>query len=180
MPEQVVFCGGPGGGKSTVLNALHKLGYTIAQDSAREIIRARRERGLRPRPEPREFARRIFDLDAMHYARHTAEPGIVFYERGVVDALGMLREAGALSDSELSTKLAAYRYHRRVFLFPPWEAIYANDAERDQSFADAVRIAHAVSAWYARCGYEVVEVPRFGVNERCAFVLREMGLTLSS
>ena len=39
--------------------------------------------------------------------------------------------------------LATYPFHATVFVLPPWEAIYATDAERDQSFADAVDVHDA-------------------------------------
>ena len=64
----------------------------------------------------------------------------LFFERGIVDALGMLHEVGALPDNELQALLSTYPYQRRVFLFPPWEAIYSNDAERDQTFVEATRV----------------------------------------
>jgi predicted ATPase len=36
---------------------------------------------------------------------------LTFYERGVVDALGMLHEVGALTENELKALLSAYPYH---------------------------------------------------------------------
>jgi predicted ATPase len=100
---------------------------------------------------------------------------LVFFERGVVDAFGMLNEIGVLPHSELQAFLLAYPYHRQVFLFPPWEAIYANDAERDQTFVEAARVYRGASEWYQRCGHEVVDVPRLGVAERCTYILQALG-----
>ena len=51
------------------------------------------------------------------------------------------------------------------------EAVYANDNARDRSFAEAVRVHEAMVRWYRRCRYEVVEVPRLTVAERCEHVL---------
>lgn len=61
-------------------------------------------------------------------------------------------------------------------MLPPWEQIYATDDERDQTYADAVRAFSLVCDWYRRCGYDLVEVPRAPVNERCAFVLRTIAV----
>jgi predicted ATPase len=36
--------------------------------------------------------------------------------------------------------LASFPFHATVFVLPPWQAIYANDAERDQSLAEAVDV----------------------------------------
>jgi predicted ATPase len=69
-----------------------------------------------------------------------------------------------------------YTYHQQVLAFPPWEEIYCQDAERDQTFFDAIRIFEILSKWYRRCGYTVIEVPKQGVAERCDFILRALGL----
>jgi len=173
--QRIVFAGGPGSGKTTLLHALQLRGYPVVGDSARAIIQAHKSQSLSPRPPPREFAHAILRLDIQQYEEHTFQAGLVFFERGVVDAVGMLHEVGALPENELKALLSAYPYHRQVFLFPPWEAIYANDAERDQTFVEAARVYRGASAWYERCGYEAVEVPKVGVAERCAFVLQALG-----
>jgi len=176
MPTQrIVFAGGPGSGKTTLLHALQLRGYPVVGDSARAIIQARKSQSLSPRPPPLEFAQTILRLDIQQYGEHASRAGLVFFERGVVDAVGMLHEVGALPENELKALLSAYPYHRQVFLFPPWEAIYANDGERDQTFVEAARVYQGAYAWYERCGYEVVEVPKVGVAERCAYVLQALG-----
>ena len=176
MPTQrVVFAGGPGSGKTTLLHALQLRGHAVVADSARVIIQARRSRSLSPRPPPLDFARAILRQDIQQYGEQASASGVVFFERGVVDALGMLHELGALPDNELRKLLSAYPYHPQVFFFPPWEAIYATDAERDQTFVEAAYVYRVASEWYQRCGYEVVEVPKLGVVERCAYVLQSLG-----
>jgi predicted ATPase len=172
MPTQrIVFAGGPGSGKTTLLQAFQLRGYAVAADSARAIIQARRSSSLSPRPPALEFAQAILHQDMRQYGEQASQAGPVFFERGVVDALGMLHELGTLTNSELQRVLSAYPYHGQVFLFPPWEDIYANDAERDQTFVEAARVYRGAFEWYQRCGYEVVEVPKVGVEERCAYVL---------
>jgi predicted ATPase len=171
----VVFAGTPGGGKTTVLHALQLRGYAVVADSARAIIQSRRSSSVSSRPAPLEFAQTILHHDIQQYGQHASKSGLVFFERGVVDALGMLNEIGVLPHSELQAFLLAYPYHRQVFLFPPWEAIYANDAERDQTFVEAARVYRGASEWYQRCGHEVVDVPRLGVAERCTYILQALG-----
>ena len=86
----------------------------------------------------------------------------------------MLDGVAPLSDSELSTWLSTYQYCSKAFMLPPWKAIYANDAERDHTFEHAERVYDITRAWYRRCGYQVIEVPRVSVAERCAYVLRAL------
>ena len=65
--------------------------------------------------------------------------------------------------------LASYPFHAAVFVLPPWEV---NDAERDQSFAEAVDVHAKVVRWYRSCGYALHEVPRLPVAQRAEHVLR--------
>jgi predicted ATPase len=84
----------------------------------------------------------------------------------------MLHEAWPLASIELESMVALYPFHATVFLLPPWEVIYANDAERDQSFAEAVDVHAKIVRWYHSCGYVLNEVPRLPVAQRAQHVLR--------
>jgi predicted ATPase len=70
--------------------------------------------------------------------------------------------------------LSKYQYFPKVFVLPPWKAIYENDAERDHTFEHAESVNRIAQAWYRRCGYQILEVPMVSVDERCGFVLREL------
>ena len=176
MPRvRVVLTGGPGAGKTTLLEALRARGFATVPETAREVIEARRRQGLTPRPSPPHFAEEILRQDIEKYREDRRGDGPIFFDRSVVDALGMVDEVRPLPEHALHALLAAYPYHREVFAFPPWEAIYRNDAARDQSFDEATRVHREVTRWYRRCGYEVVEVPRVTVSERCEHVLGRLG-----
>jgi predicted ATPase len=174
MNPRIVMTGGPGAGKSTLLGALAARGYGAVPDSARALIVERKARGLPQRLGPSEFAHEILRMDVDRYLRARAESGRVFFERGIVDALGMLDELGLLAREDVDRYLAEYPYHPVVFVLPPWERIYRTDDERDQTFAESVRIYGLIRRWYVRCGYELVTVPRVAVAERCAFVLHAL------
>lgn len=169
--SRIVFSGGAGVGKTAVLIALQALGHTVVGDSARSIVQARKARGLSPRPGADQFAQEVLLRDVENYKRHTASSGLIFFDRSVVDALGMLDQVSPLSEVELNHWLSGYPYQLKVFVFPPWEAIYANDEERDHTFEHVQMVDCRVREWYRRCRYEIVEVPRLSVAGRCAFVL---------
>jgi len=171
MPR-VVLTGGPGAGKTTLLAELASMGHAIVDESARSVIAERLARGASRRPSSAEFAREILRRDVEKYVRQPQTPDWVFFDRGVVDALGMLQEVAPLPSDALADMLVAYAYHPLVFVLPPWEAIYAQDAERDQSFADAVRVYDKVSEWYRSCGYSLHELPRRPAAQRAEHVLQ--------
>jgi predicted ATPase len=167
----VVFTGGPGAGKTTLLGEIASIGYATVEESARTIIAERLASGLSPRPAPPVFAREVLRRDIEKYLGQQQTSEYVFFDRGVIDALGLLHEASPLPGLELAALLSAHPYHA-AFIFPPWQAIYSNDCERDQSFAEAVTVHGALVRWYRCCGYVLHEVPCVPVTQRATHVLR--------
>src|SRR5712664_1469554 len=173
--RRIVMTGGPGAGKSTPLLALEARGYTIVGDSARAIIHDRRRRGLSPRPNTYEFVHETLRMDIENFVHHAATPGYVFFERTVLDALCGLDRVAPLSESELSMWLSKYQYCSKVFVLPPWKAIYRNDDERDHTFEHAESVYRIVKKWYRRLDrYQVIEVPKVSVADRCTYVLQAL------
>ena len=164
MPR-IVISGGPGAGKTTLLGELAALGYATVEESARAIIAERLAAGESRRPDPLTFAREILRRDVEKYRRSKEATDWVFFDRGVVEALGMLHEASLLAPCELAAMLSAYPFQTPVFILPPWEAIYVMDAERDHTFAEAVGVHAKVVEWYRSCGYSVHEVPRLPAGQ---------------
>jgi len=170
MPH-VIVTGGPGAGKTTLLAKLAQMGYVTVEESARAIITERLARGASHRPDSVTFAQEILRRDIEKYLGQPRTPEWIFFDRGIVEALGMLHEVSPLPACELHATLASYPFHASVFVLPPWEAIYTKDAERDQSFAEAVHVHAKVVRWYRSCGYVLHEVPRVSVSRRAEHVL---------
>lgn len=169
---RVIITGAPGAGKTTLLAELAARGFSTVEESARAIIAERLASGASPRPEPLAFAREILRRDIEQYRRQQHTSNWIFFDRGVVEAAGMVHEARPLPAEELNAILAAHPFYATVFILPPWEAIYTNDAERDQSFAEAVEVHGKLERWYRRCGYTLCEVPRLPVPQRADYILR--------
>ncbi len=174
MPR-IVITGGPGAGKTALLQALGARGYTIVGDSPRAIIQDRLRRGMSPRPDANEFACEILRMDIENFDRHAATPSYVFFERSVLDALCGLDRIAPLNETELELWLSKYQYCSKVFLLPPWKAIYVNDDERDHTFEHAEFVYRILQEWYRRFRrYRIIEVPKVSVEERCTYVLRTL------
>lgn len=168
--HRFIFTGGPGSGKTTLLSELENRGYRCVPETARIIIKTRLEAGLSPRPKPEEFAKNILDADIANYANVSSNHEVVFFDRSIVDALGMLSMERAISDAALNNYLRDYPYHPTVFIFPPWQEIYQTDDERDQTFSEAIRVFEIIRSWYQKCGYSLLEMPLSSVANRIEFV----------
>lgn len=169
---RIVCTGGPGAGKTTVLERLSELGYATGSDAARTIIRERKREGLSPRPDAQTFAEQILQKEIHSFEEASGSP--TFFERGVVDVVGVLLQNGHLSEVTLNNLIAHYRYEL-VFIFPPWQEIYRQDEERDHTFEHAQRVFTDTLNIYRRCGYEPIEVPIGDVQARTQFVLQRSG-----
>ena len=166
-----VMTGGPGAGKTTTLDALAARGFRSVPDSARAIIRQRKEAGLSPRQPLGQFGMEMLSIDIAQYRNTTVADIPVFFDRGVGDAVAFLFLQGALTSGEVKAYIAEFRYNELVFLFPPWREIYHTDTERDQSFLHAVAVSEQVRTWYTQWHYTLVEVPRQSVEARADFIL---------
>jgi predicted ATPase len=114
----------------------------------------------------------MLQADMAQYRETPVHRPPAFLDRGVCDALGFLSLHGAISEAEVAARVKEFPYSEVVFLLPPWEEIYTVDTERDQSFKEAVAVCEILRQWYARCGYQLVEVPKGTVEERGDFILR--------
>ena len=105
--KRIVLTGGPGSGKTTVVDIFRERGYQVGGDVARSIIRERKAAGLSPRPEPLEFSEQILKREIALY--QTAAHSPMFFERGIPDVAASLFGAGALD--EYTSKLLIDRYY---------------------------------------------------------------------
>ena len=47
-----------------------------------------------------------------------------------------------------------YRYHKKVFVFPPWREIYITDSERKQDWDEIVLTDDTLRQTYSQYDYE--------------------------
>ena len=169
----IVLTGGPGAGKTAVIEHIAHLGFHCCQEVGRQVIQSQVEQGGKAVPwqDKTAFRDRMLSAEQANHARVADHKGAVFFDRGLVDIYGYSRLEGLAVPSSLVKACEAQRYHDPVFLFPPWEAIFTNDKERKQSFAEAVATFEIMQTAYRHFGYTLVEVPRAPVHIRAEFIL---------
>ncbi|WP_240201734.1 AAA family ATPase [Pseudomonas sp. PDNC002] len=100
--------------------------------------------------------------------------GLWLFDRGLPDVLGYARLCGLAVPEELQIAARELRYGQTVLLAPAWEAIYLNDAERRQDFAEAQQTAAIMTEVYDELGYRVLQLPCADLEARAAFVLEAL------
>jgi predicted ATPase len=170
----IVISGGPGGGKTSLLEALSKNGIGYIRESGRAIIRERIRTGLSPRPAPEAFARQMFQMDYENFINHTDISDILFFDRSFLDSAFLIHQSDGKFFDKIQDILISSRFYIKVFMTPPWKEIYTVDSERDQTFDESVEIYEKLSHWYLANGYELVTVPRLPVEMRVKMILDEI------
>ncbi|NUB08107.1 putative ATPase [Azospirillum brasilense] len=173
----VVVTGGPGSGKSTLIDALASQGHAHSVEAGRAIIQDQTAIGGPALPwiDPSAFAELMlcWELRSLRLARE--QEGTVFFDRGIPDVIGYLRLMKRPVPAHLETAARRFRYHRTVFMAPPWPEIFGPDTERRQTLAEAVATHDAMVETYGGLGYDLVELPKAPVAERLCFVLDRLG-----
>ena len=174
MERFVVISGCSGGGKSTLLMELARRGHAVVDEPGRRIVKQELEHGGTALPwvDGVAFARRAIALALADRAAASRLDGWVFFDRGLIDAAAALQHL--TGEPALATFGEPHRYHRRVFMTPPWREIYLGDPERRHGFDDAAAEYERLVEAYPSLGYEIVTLPRAAVAARADFVMRAL------
>jgi predicted ATPase len=151
----VVVTGGPGSGKTTLIEALAAQGFRSSPEAGRAIIRDQRAidgQGL-PWADRALFAELMLGADMRSYREAPAEPEMVIFDRGIPDIAGYLRLCSLAIPGHVDRAARQFRYRREVFIAPPWPEIYEGDAERRGH-------GHGLCRLWLRAG-------RAAANQRC-------------
>lgn len=175
-PNYFILTGGPGSGKTSVLNALSHRGFVTVPEVARAIIQRQEAIGgdLTHYGDREGYRDLMLKHSIDDYKKAQTATGAVFFDRGLPDLYSYSKAfCSEISESVIGA-INQYRYNQTVFLFPPWQDIYQNDAERKQNFQEAVLTYERLKEVYPVCGYRVEEVPKLSINDRVDFIVSRL------
>ena len=173
-PRQAVLTGAPGAGKTTLLDAAAAAGYLTSPEVARQLLQSPGGMALRE-ADPLGFAEAMLEAHAREFERYAGADRPVLFDRGFPDVVGFLDVSGLAMPRAVDQACRTQRYHGPILRAPAWAAIYAQDAERIQDWDQAVASDEAVTAAWKQYGYEVINLPLVGVEERLEFLKSELG-----
>ena len=167
--NRYIITGGPGSGKSSLLNALSAKGYQCFEEISRIIIQEQHQIGgdKVPWKNLAEFADICFERMSKQLSDCTPTSNC-FFDRGLPDIIAYVRRGGLTVPSEYFEKCKDY--NKCIFLAPPWKEIFINDNERPESFEDALEISSFLRSTYQELGFTIVELPKVSINDRLLFI----------
>ena len=170
-----IITGGPGVGKTLLLNELSRKGYETVPEDARQIIREQMRingEGL-PWKNKALYSQLMLEASIKTYKRviNEASSNIVFFDRGILDTICYMQMENIPISKELLITISLHTYQTKVFILSPWEEIYEADKERKQTWEEAVYTSEKMKETYVEFGYEIIEVPKTSIEKRAGFVL---------
>lgn len=172
--KRIALTGGPGTGKTSLINELERLGYPCSHEYSRQIIRESLATGsdVTPWDNLDEFSHRVMEGRIL---QHQEASGFIhFFDRTIIDTIAY-QEADKLAVKPEWAKAAEmFRFDHEVFITPPWPEIFQREEERQESVEQLQHIHdHLVSA-YQKYGYKIIEVPKISVEERIKWILERV------
>lgn len=172
-----VITGGPGVGKTTLLNELAKHKFKIVPENAREIIKqeiANNGDGL-PWKNKAHYASLMLESASESYnavPRNDSE--VYFFDRGILDTICYADMIGIGISTEMDSLGKNLLYNKKVFILPPWKEIYQTDSERKQTWEEAIFTFTKMKETYLKYDYKLIEVPQDTIQNRVNFILNNI------
>jgi predicted ATPase len=168
-----ILTGGPGSGKTTILNGLRDRGFTCVEEVGRLLIQEQLKIGGNAVHwgDQKAFRDLMLSRSMYLYDQMRLQEDVVFFDRGIPELIGYCALIGCEVPPYLQKAVEEYSYNKSVFIMPPWQEIYQNDPERKQDFQEAIDTYHCVANAYTDTGYSLIEVPKASVEERITFIL---------
>jgi len=171
--KKIVITGGPGTGKTSVIEDLENHGYWCFHEVSREIIREAKKKGIDQLflEDPLLFSELLLEgRIRQHEDAEKTTSDIVFLDRGVPDVVAYMNYFGNDYPPAFNRVCRQYIYDK-VFILPPWKKIYTEDNERYETYEQAVEIHDEIASSYAFHGYQAIEVPEGTISQRTSFIL---------
>jgi predicted ATPase len=168
-----VIIGGPGTGKTSIIDELNARGYCCYPEISREVTMEAKKQGIDQLflEQPLLFSELLLEGRKKQYLEALNEPHeVVFIDRGIPDVLAYMHYIG---DSYPSFFDAACRenIYSEVYILPPWKEIYVSDEARYENYEQSELIHNHLVETYTKYGYNLIEVPKDSLDNRILFIL---------
>ena len=176
MQQKIVLIGGPGTGKTSVLNELIRREYYCLPEVSRKVTLKAKEQGIDQLflTEPLLFSKMLLEGREQQYlTADKSKKDIVFFDRGIPDVHAYMNYFKTKYPSFFIEKSKYYNY-QKIFLFSPWKDIYTSDNERYETFEESVTINTYLIEAYKKLGYSIIEVPYGSVKDRTDFIINSL------
>jgi len=171
--KRIVITGGPGTGKTSIINELTKRGYLCSEEVSRQIILEAQKKGIEQLflTDPLLFSQMLLEGRIKQFTdAESLNESFTFIDRGIPDIVAYMNYIGSEYPEPFVKACKNYIYDH-VFILAPWQDIYKSDNERYESFDQALLIHDCLLDTYTTYGYELHDVPFDTITKRADFIL---------
>lgn len=168
-----VITGGPGFGKTSLVEELRQSGYRCSGEFARDLIQSQQESGgnILPWKNAKLFQQYVLQK-RIDFFDSVPDDSFAFADRAIPDQLAFARYRGFDVPEVLSVSSQNYRYAPQVFVTPPWPEVFMNDTIRTETLEEAIKIHEFIVKTYLGLNYQIIELPLLPVKERMKYLLQ--------
>jgi predicted ATPase len=168
-----VVTGGPGFGKTQLIDELRQSGYNCSGEFARDLIENQVQIGgnILPWKNAKLFQEEVL-RKRITFFESVPEQTMAIADRAIPDQLAFAQYKGFGIPEILLESSTNYRYAPEVFVTPPWPEIFRNDKTRTETFEEAVCIHEFILKTYSDLNYKIIELPLVPVIQRKEYLLQ--------
>ena len=173
--KNFIITGGPGSGKTAIINELSHRGIPCFSEVARSVIiqEMHVQSDVLPFKNVLAFTKKVVTTMQSDLTQCTNET-VNFFDRGIPDSAGYLVYENVKIPSYLDDAITNSNYEKDVFIAPYWQAIYATDNQRIESANKAKGISEALRTVYTQYGFNLIDIPFLPVADRVEFILSQI------
>jgi len=170
--SKIVISGGPGGGKTTIINSLKNLGYFCYDEISRDLIEKSKKNSDKNLfiENPLRFSKILWEKREEQYKNSIIQKKYnkVFFDRSLLDIVSYLEFIGK-RNLNFEKKIKNFNYDL-VFLIKPTKIFYRNDFSRYEDFNESLKIHGILKKNYQK-HYKTVKVPYKKLSKRLNFII---------
>ncbi len=162
---KVVITGGPGSGKTSVVNKLKSLGYRIIPESANIVISMYKIK-------PSGYRQKKIELNQLYLEDMIKkESGIFFLDQGLID----INVYNKLNNCKPVAKkvICESGYYNKVFVLDNLNKKYYPN-NREESYTLSKNINKKIIQEYHNYGFEIIKVKKSTINNRVKFIINNI------
>ena len=168
--KKILITGGPGTGKTSLVNELKNNGYLCSEEIVRDLTIKKRDEGVDQYflTDPLVFSIKLFNLRLKEYSK-SFNSNLIIYDRGPIDVLAYLNFKSIEIPKDLinDSKKINYKFS---FILNPWKDIYTQDNVRYESYEECVLIHEFLIKEYEKFKIKLIVVPNGTIIERVRFI----------
>lgn len=176
--KKIVITGGPGTGKSSIIDELKKRDHICFEEVSRQVTLEARKNGIEQLflTQPLLFSKLLLEGRTKQFTEaNTHQNTTIFLDRGLPDVLAYMDFYKSNYPEHFINVCQNHRYDK-VFIVTPWKDIFQSDHVRYETFEQAEEIHEQLMLTYQKFGYDLFPIPFDTVEKRADFILDSLNL----